>query len=131
MQTLLHIAATDTTRPGRAAFRDQLTPAGLQDASVNATIFRSAINIAAISGIYLSLAMLVPAFIDVYYGHPDSEIFFLSAFMTGGLSLATALATRAGPPPRRRSTSAWASSSSTWSGFPAASSAPFRSGCPR
>jgi trk system potassium uptake protein len=39
---------------------------------LNATIFRSAINIAAISGIYLSVAMLVPAFIDVYYGHPDS-----------------------------------------------------------
>ena len=66
---------------------------------MNATIFRSAINIAAIAGIYLSLAMLVPAFIDVYYGHPDSEIFFLSAFVTGGLSLATAAATRAGPPP--------------------------------
>src|SRR5690606_2147385 len=43
--------------------------------------------------------MLVPAFIDVYYGHPDSEIFFLSAFVTGGLSLAAAAATRAGPPP--------------------------------
>ena len=66
---------------------------------MNATIFRSAINIAAISGIYLSVAMLIPAFIDVYYGHPDSEVFFLSAFMTGGLSLATAAATRSGPPP--------------------------------
>ena len=66
---------------------------------MNATIFRSAINIAAISGIYLSVAMLIPAFVDVYYGNPDSRIFFLSAFMTGGLSLATAAATRAGPPP--------------------------------
>ncbi|OJU92462.1 MAG: potassium transporter [Shinella sp. 65-6] len=66
---------------------------------MNATIFRSAINIAAISGLYLSVAMLIPAFIDIYYGHPDWEIFLLSAFMTGGLSLATAAATRAGPPP--------------------------------
>ncbi|WP_242222540.1 TrkH family potassium uptake protein [Shinella zoogloeoides] len=66
---------------------------------MNATIFRSAINIAAISGAYLSLAMLIPAFIDVYYGHPDWEVFLLSAFFTGGLSLATAVATRAGPPP--------------------------------
>lgn len=66
---------------------------------MNATIFRSAINIAAISGIYLSLAMLVPAFIDVYYGHSDSQVFLLSAFFTGGLSLTTAAATRAGPPP--------------------------------
>ncbi|MFC3072640.1 TrkH family potassium uptake protein [Shinella pollutisoli] len=66
---------------------------------MNATIFRSAINIAAISGIYLSLAMLIPAAIDVYFGNPDSTIFLLSAFMTGGLSLITAAATRAGPPP--------------------------------
>ncbi|GMB83654.1 TrkH family potassium uptake protein [Shinella zoogloeoides] len=66
---------------------------------MNATIFRSAIHIAAISGIYLSVAMLIPAFIDIYYGHRDWEIFLLSAFMTGGLSLATAAATRAGPPP--------------------------------
>ncbi|MCJ8147578.1 TrkH family potassium uptake protein [Shinella sedimenti] len=66
---------------------------------MNATIFRSAINIAAIVGMYMSVAMLVPAFIDVYYGHPDSEVFFLSAFFTGGLSLATAAATRSGPPP--------------------------------
>jgi trk system potassium uptake protein TrkH len=66
---------------------------------LNATIFRSAINIAAISGIYLSMAMLVPALVDIYYGHPDWKIFALSAFLTGGLSLATAAATRAGPPP--------------------------------
>lgn len=66
---------------------------------MNAIIFRSAINIAAISGIYLSLAMLVPAFVDLYYGNPDWQIFLLSAFMTGGLSLTTAAATRAGPPP--------------------------------
>lgn len=56
-------------------------------------------HIAAISGIYFSVAMLIPALIDVYYGHPDSKIFFLSAFMTGGISLTTAAATRAGPPP--------------------------------
>jgi trk system potassium uptake protein TrkH len=66
---------------------------------LNANIFRSAINISAIAGTYLSLIMLVPAFIDVYYGHPDAEVFFLSAFLTGGLSLTTAAATRAGPPP--------------------------------
>lgn len=66
---------------------------------MNATIFRSAINVAAISGIYLSLAMLIPAAIDLYFGHPDATIFLTSAFATGGLSLITAAATRAGPPP--------------------------------
>ncbi len=69
---------------------------------MNATIYRSAIHIAAIAGIYLSLAMLVPAFTDIYYGHKNAEVFLLSAFMTGGLSLGTAAATRAGPPPFNR-----------------------------
>ncbi|MCP8895467.1 TrkH family potassium uptake protein [Shinella daejeonensis] len=66
---------------------------------MNATIYRSAIHIAAISGIYLALAMLVPAFVDIYYGSRNAEVFLLCAFMVGGLSLTTAAATRAGPPP--------------------------------
>ena len=66
---------------------------------MNATIYRSAINIAAICGLYLSAAMLIPAFIDLYYGHRDWQVFALSAFLVGGFSLATAAATRSGPPP--------------------------------
>jgi hypothetical protein len=31
MQRLLHIAATDTTRPGRAAFEDETKPGRTQD----------------------------------------------------------------------------------------------------
>ncbi len=56
-------------------------------------------HIAAILGIYLAGAMLVPAMVDLYYGHPDWPIFTASAFMVGGLSLATFMATRMGPPP--------------------------------
>lgn len=66
---------------------------------MNATIHRSAINIAATCGLYLSLSMLLPMAVDLYYGSPDWEIFGVSAFLMGGLSAATAMATRAGPPP--------------------------------
>ncbi len=66
---------------------------------MNATIFRSAINISAICGLYLATAMLVPAMVDLYYGHRDWQVFAVTAFLSGGLSLATAMATRAGPPP--------------------------------
>lgn len=66
---------------------------------MNATLIRHAVHIAAILGLYLSLAMLVPAMVDLYYGHPDWQIFAVSAFLIGGLSAATFMATRMGPPP--------------------------------
>ena len=66
---------------------------------MNATVYRSAINIAAICGLYLAAAMLVPAAVDLYFGHRDWQVFLLSAMLVGGLSLLTAAATRAGPPP--------------------------------
>lgn len=66
---------------------------------MNATIYRSAINIAATCGLYLAMAMLVPALIDLYYGHPDWKVFVLSAAIVGGFSMITAAATRSGPPP--------------------------------
>ncbi|UTV38132.1 TrkH family potassium uptake protein [Ensifer adhaerens] len=66
---------------------------------MNATLIRHAVHISAILGIYLACAMLVPAMVDLYYGHSDWQIFAASAFMVGGLSLATFMATRMGPPP--------------------------------
>lgn len=42
--------------------------------------------------------MVIPAMIDLYYGHPDWEVFALSAFLVGGLSLLAAMATRSPPP---------------------------------
>ena len=66
---------------------------------MNATIYRSAINIAATCGLYLAAAMLVPAFVDIYYGHKDWQVFVLSSALVGGFSMITAAATRAGPPP--------------------------------
>ncbi len=66
---------------------------------MNATLIRHAVHISAILGLYLSLAMLVPAMVDLYHGHPDWRIFAVSAFMVGGLSAATFMATRTGPPP--------------------------------
>lgn len=66
---------------------------------MNATLIRHSLYIAAIFGLYLSAAMLIPALADLYYGNRDWQIFAVSAFMTGGLCLATAMATRSGPPP--------------------------------
>ena len=66
---------------------------------MNPTIYRASLHISALCGLYLSAAMLVPAFVDLYYGHRDWKVFALSAAFVGGLSLLTAAATRAGPPP--------------------------------
>jgi trk system potassium uptake protein TrkH len=65
---------------------------------LNANFFRSSIYIAALCGLYLSAAMFIPAFVDLYYGNPDWQIFLLSGVMIGGLSLAAALATRGSAP---------------------------------
>ncbi|MBR0555855.1 TrkH family potassium uptake protein [Ciceribacter sp. L1K23] len=65
---------------------------------MNATQLRSAIYIAALCGLYLSTAMLIPAMVDLYYGHSDWKVFAACAFMVGALSLTAAMATR-GPPP--------------------------------
>jgi len=65
---------------------------------LNASLLRPAIYIASLCGLYLATAMFVPAMVDLYYGHPDWQVFALSGFMVGGLSLMTALATRGQPP---------------------------------
>lgn len=59
---------------------------------------RTAIHIAAIFAIYLSLAMLIPAGVDLYFGHEDWQVFTFSALLTGGLALAIAAATQGRPP---------------------------------
>lgn len=60
---------------------------------------RAAVHIAAIFAIYLSVAMLVPAAVDLYYGNDDWQVFAFSAFFTGGLGLAVMLATQGIAPP--------------------------------
>lgn len=59
---------------------------------------RAALHVASIFGLYLSVAMLLPACVDLYYGHDDWKVFVFSAFFTGGLSAAVALATQSRPP---------------------------------
>jgi trk system potassium uptake protein TrkH len=59
---------------------------------------RAAVYIAAVFGIYLSVAMLIPAAFDLSAGHPDWRIFAFSAFFMGGLSMAIALATHGRAP---------------------------------
>ncbi|NMG38660.1 TrkH family potassium uptake protein [Chelativorans sp. ZYF759] len=60
---------------------------------------RAAVHIAAIFAIYLSVVMLVPAAVDLYYGNDDWQVFAFSAFFTGGLALAVVLATQGAAPP--------------------------------
>ena len=60
---------------------------------------RAAIHVASVFAIYLSFAMLVPAAVDLYYDNDDWQVFAFSAFFTGGLALAVAMATQGRPPP--------------------------------
>lgn len=65
---------------------------------MNANLLRSVIYMTSLCALYLSLAMFLPALVDLYYGHRDWQVFAMSGFMVGGLAAAAALATR-GPPP--------------------------------
>ncbi len=62
-------------------------------------LFRHAVHVSAIFGLYLAAAMLLPAFVDLYAGHEDWKLFVFSSFMVGSFCGATAIATRSGPPP--------------------------------
>ena len=64
---------------------------------MNANLFRSAIHVAAVCGMYLATAMLIPALVDLYYHDNHWRVFAVSAFLIGGFSLLTATATRGAP----------------------------------
>ena len=66
---------------------------------MNRVAFRAASHVAAVFAIYLSVAMLIPAAVDLYYGNDDWQAFAFSALFLGGLALAVALATQGRPPP--------------------------------
>lgn len=65
---------------------------------MNRSAIRAAIYVSSIFAIYLSIAMLIPAAVDLYFGNPDWKIFAFSALFLGGLALAVALATQGRPP---------------------------------
>lgn len=65
---------------------------------MNANLFRSTIHIAAMLALYLSVAMFLPAMVDLYANHNDWQVFAFSGLMVGGFSAAAALATRGSPP---------------------------------
>lgn len=62
------------------------------------TAVRAAIHIASIFALYLSLAMLIPAAADLYYGNDDWQVFTIAAFFSGGLAGGIALATQGAAP---------------------------------
>jgi len=61
---------------------------------VHGQTIRSAIFIASIAGIYISIAMLAPAAVDFYFGNPDWQVFAVSSFSVGAICLASAAANR-------------------------------------
>ena len=65
---------------------------------MNRSSIRAAIHVAAVFAMYLAAAMLVPAAVDLYYGHEDWQAFAFSALFLGGLAMGVALATRGRPP---------------------------------
>ena len=66
---------------------------------MNRVAIRAAIHVAAVFAIYLSVAMLIPGMVDLYYGNDDWQTFAFSALFMGGLALAVMLATQGRPPP--------------------------------
>ncbi|MDN2567682.1 TrkH family potassium uptake protein [Aquibium sp. A9E412] len=65
---------------------------------MQAQALRTAVHVAAVFALYLALAMLVPAAVDLHAGNPDWRVFALSAVTVGGFSLTVAAATRSRPP---------------------------------
>ncbi len=78
--------------------------------SVQRQSIRAAIHIAAVFAIYLSVAMLVPAAVDLYVGNDDWQVFAFCGFFMGALSMAVALATQSQRPPVSALVSAFLSS---------------------
>ncbi|MGE0499562.1 MAG: TrkH family potassium uptake protein [Rhizobiaceae bacterium] len=66
---------------------------------MNRIAIRAAAHISSIFAVYLSVAMLIPAAVDLYAGNPDWQVFAFSALFIGGLATAVALATQGRPPP--------------------------------
>ncbi|CUX67626.1 TrkH family potassium uptake protein (plasmid) [Agrobacterium tumefaciens] len=66
---------------------------------MNGNLIRSALHVAAVCGLYLATAMLLPALVNLYYHDDNWKAFAVCAFLTGGFSLMLAFATRSSPPP--------------------------------
>uniref|UniRef100_Q11I12 Trk system potassium uptake protein n=1 Tax=Chelativorans sp. (strain BNC1) TaxID=266779 RepID=Q11I12_CHESB len=72
----------------------------LETIQVHGAIIRAAAYVASIFSIYIAGAMLIPAAVDLYYGHSDWQVFAVCAFTTGAIALTVAAATRDRTPVR-------------------------------
>ncbi len=79
------------------AVRRARPPSGAVD-HMNRSAARAAIHISAIFALYLSVAMLIPAVVDLALGNDDWRVFAFSALFLGGLAMAVALATQGRAP---------------------------------
>jgi trk system potassium uptake protein TrkH len=68
--------------------------------AVQASVIRSSVFVSAVFTAWLSLAMLLPAAVDLYFGNPDWQVFTISAIITGAVSVTVAMANRSMRPAR-------------------------------
>ncbi|MCT8989371.1 TrkH family potassium uptake protein [Chelativorans sp. SCAU2101] len=61
---------------------------------MHASIIRAAVHVASIFALYMAGVMLIPAAVDLYYGHSDWQVFAICACVTGAGALTIAAATR-------------------------------------
>ncbi|MEI5682491.1 TrkH family potassium uptake protein [Mesorhizobium sp. CCNWLW179-1] len=66
---------------------------------MNKVALRSAIHMASVFALYLSITMLIPAAADLYSGNDDWRVFIISGAFMGGLAAAVMLATHGAAPP--------------------------------
>lgn len=63
-------------------------------------VVRAAAYVASVFSLYIAAVMLIPAAVDLYYGHSDWQIFTFCALATGAVALTVAAATRGRAPVR-------------------------------
>jgi trk system potassium uptake protein len=63
-------------------------------------MLRTAALVASTFSLYIAAAMLVPAAVDLYYGHDDWKVFAICAATTGAVALTVVAGTRGGTPVR-------------------------------
>ncbi|WEX07230.1 TrkH family potassium uptake protein [Chelativorans sp. AA-79] len=67
---------------------------------MHGSIVRAAAYVASIFSLYIAGVMLIPAAVDLYYGHSDWQIFAVCSVTTGAIALTVAAATRDRTPVR-------------------------------
>lgn len=65
---------------------------------MHGSVVRVAAFVASVFSLYIAGAMLIPAVVDLYYGHSDWQVFLICSLATGAIALTVAAATRGRAP---------------------------------